>query len=89
MGLEATAKGIGIQEVLTAPRSPWQNGYVERVIVTIRQECLDHVLVMGETGLRRVLRQSVNYYRRSRTHLVLDKDAPRHRPIASAALVRS
>jgi transposase InsO family protein len=78
--------GMGIQEVLTAPRSPWQNGYVERLIGTMRRECLDHVLVMNAAGLCRILRQYVEYYHRARTHLALDKDAPLHRPVASPAL---
>jgi transposase InsO family protein len=82
----STAMGMGIQEVLTAPRSPWQNGYVERLIGTMRRECLDHVLVMNAAGLCRILRQYVEYYHRARTHLALDKDAPLHRPVASPAL---
>lgn len=68
--------GWGIREVLTAPRSPWQNPYVERLIGTIRRECLDHVIVLHETGLRRVLKLYFEYYERTRTHLSLDKDAP-------------
>jgi transposase InsO family protein len=67
---------LGIREVLTAPRSPWQNPYVERLIGTIRRECLDHVIVLNETGLRRVLKLYFEYYERTRTHLSLDKDAP-------------
>jgi transposase InsO family protein len=67
---------LDIREVLTAPRSPWQNPYVERVIGTIRRECLDHVIVLHEPGLRRVLKSYFEYYERTRTHLSLDKDAP-------------
>ena len=67
---------LGIREVLTAPRSPWQNPYVERLIGTIRRECLDHVIVLNETGLRRILKLYFEYYERTRTHLSLDKDAP-------------
>ena len=67
---------LGIREVLTAPQSPWQNPYVERLIGTIRRECLDHVIVLNETGLRRVLKLYLEYYERTRTHLSLDKDAP-------------
>ena len=70
---------IGIEQVLTAPRSPWQNPYCERVIGTVRRECLDHVIVLGERHLRRILREYVDYYHSSRTHLALDKDAPEHR----------
>jgi transposase InsO family protein len=66
---------LGIRDVLTAPRSPWQNPYVERLIGTIRRECLDHVIVLNETGLRRVLKLHFEYYERTRTHLSLDKDA--------------
>jgi len=75
------ARSMGITEVVTAPRSPWQNAYVERVIGSIRRECLDHVLVINERHLRRVLISYVDYYHRSRTHLSLDKDCPDARPI--------
>jgi transposase InsO family protein len=84
-GLEATASGMGINEVRTAPRSPWQNAYAERLIGSIRRECLDHVIVVSEPGLRRVLHRYVEYYERSRTHLALEKDTPLHRPIAPSA----
>ncbi len=77
----ATAEGMGIQEVRTAPRSPWQNAYAERVIGSIRRECTDHVVVMTEGGLRRILAQYLAYYHRSRTHLALNKDAPVSRPV--------
>jgi putative transposase len=70
-----------ITEVVTAPRSPWQNAYVERVIGSIRRECLDHVIVINESHLRRVLFSYLDYYHRSRTHLSLDKDCPDARPI--------
>jgi putative transposase len=69
-------KSLDIEEVVTAPRSPWQSPYVERVIGTLRRECLDHVIVIGETHLRRIVRRYVNYYHRARTHLALEKDAP-------------
>jgi transposase InsO family protein len=72
-------KGMGICEVKTAPRSPWQNPYVERLIGTLRRECLDHVVVLNETHLRRLLRRYLIYYHRARTHLSLDKDAPEPR----------
>ncbi len=75
------ARAMGITEVVTAPRSPWQNAYVERVIGSIRRECLDHVVVINERHLRRVLFSYVDYYHRSRTHLSLDKDCPDARPI--------
>jgi putative transposase len=70
-----------ICEVLTAPRSPWQNAYAERLVGSIRRECLDHIIVLNESSLRRVLRSYFDYYQHSRTHLSLDKDAPEHRPI--------
>src|SRR5271167_1806500 len=75
------ARVMGIKEVVTAPRSPWQNAYVERVIGSIRRECLDHVVVINERHLRRVLFSYVDYYHRSRTHLSLDKDCPDTGPI--------
>jgi putative transposase len=67
---------MGIAEVLSAPRSPWQRAYVERVIGSIRRECLDHVIVFDERSLRRILASYVDYYHRSRTHLSLGKDSP-------------
>jgi putative transposase len=72
---EAT-RWLGIREVLTAPRSPWQNPYVERLIGSIRRECLDHVIVVNESGLQRVLKSYFEYYDYTRTHLALEKDAP-------------
>ena len=72
---------MGIQEVITAPRSPWQNAYVERVIGSIRRECLDHIIVFNAQHLRGVLSSYISYYHRSRTHLSLDKDCPDQRPI--------
>ena len=65
----------------TAPRSPWQSPYVERVIGSIRRECLDHVIVLDERHLRRILREYVDYYHSYRTHLSLEKDAPEQRPV--------
>jgi transposase InsO family protein len=74
-------QAMGINEVLTAPRSPWQNAYAERVIGTIRRECLDHVIVLSERHLRRILSSYFDYYHRSRTHLSLEKDCPDPRPV--------
>lgn len=74
-------KAMGIQQVLSAPRSPWQRAYVERVIGTLRRECLDHMIVFNERCLYRHLQNFVNYYHRSRTHLALEKDSPEPRPI--------
>ena len=84
--LEATATGMGIHEIRTAPRSPWQNAYAERLIGSIRRECLDHVIVVNEIGLSRVLSRYLTYYHQARTHLALAKDSPHPRPIASPAL---
>jgi transposase InsO family protein len=84
--LAATATGMGIQELRTTPRSPWQNAYAERVIGSIRRECLDHIIVLNETGLARVLSRYLGYYHQSRTHLSLEKDSPHTRPIAPPVL---
>jgi putative transposase len=78
-------KGMGIDEVLTAPQSPWQNPFAERLIGSIRRECLHHVLVLGERHLHRTLARYFAYYHQARTHLALDKDAPDLRPIALPA----
>lgn len=72
---------MGIRDRPTATRSPWQNGYAERLIGSIRRECLDHVIVLGEAHLRRVLRDYAAYYNDLRTHLSLAKDAPSGRGI--------
>jgi putative transposase len=72
-------QALGILEVKTAPRSPWQNPYVERLIGTLRRECLDHVVVLNEAHLPRLLRDYLIYYHRVRTHLSLDKDTPEPR----------
>jgi len=84
----SAARSLGIEEVLCAPRSPWQNACAERLIGSIRRECLDHVIVLHEPGLRRVLRSYFDYYAHSRTHLSLDKDAPIHRPVQPPKLGR-
>jgi len=85
-GIGPTATGMGINEVLTAPRSPWQNAYAERLIGSIRRECLDHVIVVNEAGLSRMLTRYLAYYHQSRTHLSLAKDSPHPRPIAPPTL---
>jgi putative transposase len=74
-------RDMGICEVLSAPRSPWQRAYVERVIGSVRRECLDHVIVFHENSLRRTLHSYFDYYHRSRTHLSLGKDSPEARGI--------
>ena len=73
---------LGIAEVVSAPASPWQNPYVERVIGSIRRECLDHMIVLNARHLRRILTIYSRYYHRSRTHLGLEKDAPDPRPVS-------
>src|SRR5215472_1448190 len=79
---------MGIQEVLSTPRSPWQRAYVERVIGSLRRECLDHVIVFHEPSLRRILASYFQYYHRSRTHLSLEKDSPVPRSIQSPEMGR-
>jgi putative transposase len=71
--LAAVIQGMGIEEVLTAPRSPWENPYVERLVGSIRRECLDHIIVWNQRSLRRILRDYFAYYEHSRTHLALAK----------------
>jgi putative transposase len=80
--IAATTAAMGIQEMVTAPRAPWQNAYVERCMGSARRECLDHVIILSADGLRHVLYDYVRYYRRLRTHLALETDAPTSRPIA-------
>jgi putative transposase len=72
---------IGVTEVVSAARSPWQNAYVERVIGSLRRECLDHIVIFNERHLRPILSAYANYYHRSRTHLSLDKDCPDTHPV--------
>jgi len=74
-------RSMGIRDRPITPRSPWQNGYVERVIGSIRRECLDHLIVRNEAHLRRVLRAYTLYHNATRTHLGLQKDTPNRRPI--------
>ena len=78
---------MNINEVLSAPRSPWQRAYVERVIGSIRRECLDHVIVLNEESLRRTLRSYFSYYHRSRLHLSLDGNSPDSRAVESVGRI--
>jgi transposase InsO family protein len=71
--------GIGLVEVPIAPRSPWQNGYVERFVRSLRRECLDHVTALNERHVCRILSAYAHYYNHVRTHLALEKDAPERR----------
>jgi putative transposase len=75
---------LSIEEVLSAPRSPWQRAYIERVIGSIRRECLDHVIVFNEGSLYRHVQSFMDYYHESRTHLSLAKDTPGRRPVQPA-----
>ena len=77
----STVMAMGVEEVVTAPRSPWQNPYVERLIGSVRRECLNHVIVLNERHLRRILVSYLDYYHRSRTHLSLGKDTPEARSV--------
>jgi transposase InsO family protein len=78
---------LGITEVVSSPHSPWQNPYVERVIGSLRRECLTHVIVFNETHLRRILRAYLAYYHRSRTHLASGRDAPDGRACSRAGRI--
>jgi transposase InsO family protein len=79
--LVAVIQGMGIEEVRAAPRSPWQNPYVERLVGSIRRECLDHFIVWNQRSLRRILQNYFAYYEHSRTHLGLAKDSPEPRAV--------
>ena len=72
---------MGIEQVVTARRSPWQNPYVERLIESIRRECLDHVIVLNERHLKRILQSYFEYYHGSRTHLSLNRNSPIEREV--------
>jgi transposase InsO family protein len=78
---DARVKHLGIKQVKIAPHSPWQNGYAERWVGTLRRELLDHVIVLGERHLLRLVRQHAAYYNEDRPHMSLDGDAPVTRPI--------
>src|ERR1700740_1408030 len=82
-------RAMGIRDRPTAPASPWQNGVVEPLIGSIRRECLDHIIVLGEADLRRILKSYARYYNETRTHLALDQDAPGFRPVQRTGVVRS
>jgi Integrase core domain len=80
---------IGIRDKPTAPASPWQNGFAERLIGSIRRECMDHIIVLGETHLRRILNSYADYYNCVRTHRSLNKDAPVSRPVQRTGVISS
>ena len=81
----ACLEAMEIDEVLTAPQSPWQNPYVDRLIGSMRRECVDHVIVLNERSLHRILRSYIDHYHLWRTHLSLGKDAPVSRRVEPAA----
>jgi transposase InsO family protein len=80
---------MGIRDRPTAPASPWQNGFAERLIGSIRRECVDHIIVLGEIHLRRVLKSYADYYNRIRTHRSLNKDAPVTRQFQRIGSIKS
>jgi transposase InsO family protein len=82
-------RAMGIRDKPTAPASPWQNGFAERLIGSIRRECVDHIIVLGEIHLRRILRSYADYYNRVRTHRSLNKDAPISRPVQRTGVISS
>jgi hypothetical protein len=80
---------MGIRDKPIAPASPWQNGFVERLIGSIRRECVDHIIVLGEAHLRRILISYATYYNSVRTHRSLKKDAPVSRPVQRVGVINS
>src|ERR1700676_4000539 len=82
-------RAMGIRDKPTAPASPWQNGFAERLIGSIRRECLDHIVVLGEEHLRRILKNYATYYNGVRTHRSLNKDAPISRPVQRFGVISS
>jgi len=82
-------RAMGIRDKPTAPASPWQNGFAERLIGSIRRECVDHFIVLGEEHLRYILQAYARYYNEIRTHRSLDKDAPVSRPIQHTGIISS
>ena len=82
-------RAMGIRDKPTAPASPWQNGVAERLIGSVRRECLDHIIVLGEAHLRRTLRSYACYYNAIRTHRSLNKDAPISRPVQRTGVINS
>lgn len=80
-GVKRCLRTMGIRDRPTTPRSPWQNAYIERWIGSARRECVDHMMVLGQSHMRRIMSTYVRYYETARTHLSLDKDAPLGRKI--------
>jgi transposase InsO family protein len=82
-------RAVGIRDKPTAPASSWQNGFAERLIGSIRRECVDHFIVLGEAYLRSALQTYARYYNDVRTHRSLDKDAPASRPVQRTGIISS
>ena len=82
-------RAMGIRDRPITPASPWQNGFAERLIGSIRRECVDHIIVLSEAHLRGILKSYARYYNKTRTHLALDKDAPVSRRVERTGVVRS
>src|SRR6201982_2363759 len=82
-------RAMGIRDSTAAPASPWQNGFAERLIGSIRRECVDHMIVLGEMHLRRVLKSYADYYNGVTTHRSLNKDAPVSRSVQRAGVINS
>jgi len=82
-------RAMGIRDRPTAPASPWQNGFAERLIGSVRRECVDHFVILNEAHLRRILRAYARYYNDIRTHRSLDKDAPVSRPVQRTGIISS
>jgi len=80
--------GMAITEIVSSPASPWQNPFVERLIGSVRRECLDHIIILNAAHLRCVLTSYFRYYHRTRTHLGLKKDAPDSRPLSGTSVGR-
>jgi transposase InsO family protein len=80
---------MGIRDKPTAPASPWQNGFAERLIGSIRRECVDHMIVLGEVHLRRILKSYAHYYNGVRTHRSLNKDVPVSRSVQRTGVISS
>jgi transposase InsO family protein len=82
-------RAMGIRDKPTAPASPWLNGFAERLIGSIRRKCVDHIIVLGEAHLRRILKSYADYYNCDRTHRSLNKDAPASRPVQRTGVISS
>src|SRR5260370_40346707 len=81
-------RAMGIRDKPIAPASPWQNSFAEPLIGSVRRECLDHIIFLGEAHLRRILKSCTRYYNETRTHFALDKDAPLSPTVRRARRVR-